>query len=219
MKNLRQQNDFRFEKVGNKRLPDEGKLPISVYPVAVWKSAKFLVQAYAEKNDIIRLSVNIIKDREHIEGVHFKWKDGITWDELQASDILPPPNCQSSYGGGFFRPMLNEFNTSRYCTHAEEYGNRGTLYKSTVSPCVSYISLLSKELATWFLITISLMYTTVYHSPSGCTALFIKNAVGYQDRDAVEVYPSQTDVVNVSNMRHLWILPEKLDFAWRRQSA
>lgn len=44
----------------------------------------------------------------------------------------------------------------------------------------------------------------------------IKGAVGYADRDAVEVYPSQRDVVNVANMRHLWILPEPLPFAWRR---
>ncbi|MGK3116687.1 DUF7694 domain-containing protein [Candidatus Pantoea formicae] len=44
----------------------------------------------------------------------------------------------------------------------------------------------------------------------------IKNAVGYSDRDALEVYPRQRDVVNVANMRHLWILPEPLAFAWRK---
>ncbi|WP_350534474.1 DUF7694 domain-containing protein [Atlantibacter hermannii] len=46
----------------------------------------------------------------------------------------------------------------------------------------------------------------------------IKNAVGYADRDAVEIYPADRDVVNVANMRHLWILPEPLPFAWRRDS-
>ncbi|MBC3253529.1 hypothetical protein H8I91_25005 [Serratia fonticola] len=44
----------------------------------------------------------------------------------------------------------------------------------------------------------------------------IKNAVGYADRDAVEVYPAAADVVNVANIRHLWVMPEKLGFAWRR---
>lgn len=43
----------------------------------------------------------------------------------------------------------------------------------------------------------------------------IKNAVGYEDSDAVEVYPRTQDVVNVSNMRHLWVMPEPLRFAWR----
>ncbi|MGL0761287.1 DUF4222 domain-containing protein [Citrobacter freundii] len=44
----------------------------------------------------------------------------------------------------------------------------------------------------------------------------IKNAVGYADRDAVEIYPAQKDVVNVANMRHLWIVNEPLNFAWRK---
>lgn len=44
----------------------------------------------------------------------------------------------------------------------------------------------------------------------------IKNQCGYADFDAVEVYPRENDVVNVANMRHLWILPEKLSFAWRK---
>lgn len=41
----------------------------------------------------------------------------------------------------------------------------------------------------------------------------IKNELGYQDRDAVEVFPAQRDVVNVANMRHLWVLAEPLAFA------
>ncbi|KKC63177.1 hypothetical protein WG82_13345 [Citrobacter amalonaticus] len=44
----------------------------------------------------------------------------------------------------------------------------------------------------------------------------IKNAVGYEDRDAVEIYPAQKDVVNVANMRHLWLVNEPLTFAWRK---
>jgi hypothetical protein len=44
----------------------------------------------------------------------------------------------------------------------------------------------------------------------------IKGAVGYADRDAVEIYPRDSDVVNVANMRHLWITPEPLTFAWRK---
>ena len=43
----------------------------------------------------------------------------------------------------------------------------------------------------------------------------LKAEAGYADRDAVEVYPAQCDVVNVANMRHLWVLAEPLPFAWR----
>lgn len=43
----------------------------------------------------------------------------------------------------------------------------------------------------------------------------IKNAVGFSEYDAVEVYPKASDLVNVANMRHLWILPEPLPFVWR----
>ena len=44
----------------------------------------------------------------------------------------------------------------------------------------------------------------------------LKSQAGYYDRDAVEVYPNGRDVVNVANMRHLWILPQELDFKWRK---
>lgn len=45
----------------------------------------------------------------------------------------------------------------------------------------------------------------------------LKREAGYGDFDAVEVFPPDTDVVNVANMRHLWILPaDTLAFAWRR---
>ena len=44
----------------------------------------------------------------------------------------------------------------------------------------------------------------------------IKQETGHGDRFAVEVYPSDDDVVNVGNLRHLWILPEPPAFAWRR---
>ena len=47
----------------------------------------------------------------------------------------------------------------------------------------------------------------------------IKREVGYGLRDAVEVYPSDRDVVNVANMRHLWILPYELYFKWSHDLA
>lgn len=49
----------------------------------------------------------------------------------------------------------------------------------------------------------------------------IKAACGYGSRDAVEVYPPDDDVVNISNMRHLWIFPEgeRLPFVWRNPKA
>lgn len=46
----------------------------------------------------------------------------------------------------------------------------------------------------------------------------IKREAGYGDRDAVEVFPPDADVVNVANIRHLWILSSgHLPFAWRKK--
>lgn len=44
---------------------------------------------------------------------------------------------------------------------------------------------------------------------------WIKAQCGYPERDAVEVYPPTWDIVNVANMRHLWVLEGYLPFAWR----
>lgn len=43
----------------------------------------------------------------------------------------------------------------------------------------------------------------------------IKSECGFGDLDAVEVYPRDADVVNVANMRHLWLLPEPSALVWR----
>lgn len=44
----------------------------------------------------------------------------------------------------------------------------------------------------------------------------IKSGCGFGDRDAVEAFPKDKDVVNVANMRHLWIVsPEYSKFFWR----
>lgn len=45
----------------------------------------------------------------------------------------------------------------------------------------------------------------------------LKREAGYGLADAVEVYPSDADIVNVANMRHLWILPGELPFKWRHR--
>ncbi len=46
----------------------------------------------------------------------------------------------------------------------------------------------------------------------------IKRQAGYGDRFAVEVYPEDACLVNLSNMRHLWVYPEgeRAAFAWER---
>lgn len=45
----------------------------------------------------------------------------------------------------------------------------------------------------------------------------LKREAGYGDHEAVEVFPPDRDVVNVANIRHLWILPAgHLPFAWRK---
>lgn len=42
----------------------------------------------------------------------------------------------------------------------------------------------------------------------------IKHDVGYGDHYAIEVYPKDIDVVNVANMRHIWVLPAPLYVGW-----
>lgn len=45
----------------------------------------------------------------------------------------------------------------------------------------------------------------------------LKHEAGYGDCEAVEVFPTDRDVVNVANIRHLWILPAGLlPFVWRK---
>lgn len=44
----------------------------------------------------------------------------------------------------------------------------------------------------------------------------IKNNVGYADLQAIEIFPKERDLVNVANMRHLWVLPYTLEFGWYR---
>ena len=45
----------------------------------------------------------------------------------------------------------------------------------------------------------------------------LKSECGRGDKMAVEIYPPDCDVVNVANMRHLWVLTESLPFGWRRK--
>jgi len=45
----------------------------------------------------------------------------------------------------------------------------------------------------------------------------LKRECGYGDRDAVEVFPADDDVVNVANMRHLFVMLDALPYAWRRK--
>lgn len=43
----------------------------------------------------------------------------------------------------------------------------------------------------------------------------VKRQVGFADWWAVEIYPRDEDIVNVANMRHLWLLARPL-FGWFR---
>lgn len=43
----------------------------------------------------------------------------------------------------------------------------------------------------------------------------IKDECGFGNHTAVEIFPAEEDVVNVANMRHLWVLPEKPSYCWR----
>jgi hypothetical protein len=44
----------------------------------------------------------------------------------------------------------------------------------------------------------------------------LKVECGRGDKTAVEVYPAEADVVNVANMRHLWILETPPPFVWKK---
>lgn len=46
----------------------------------------------------------------------------------------------------------------------------------------------------------------------------LKRECGRGAFDAVEVYPADRDIINVANLRHLWVfLEQPLDFAWRTE--
>lgn len=42
----------------------------------------------------------------------------------------------------------------------------------------------------------------------------VKTAIGFGDTFGVEAYPEIINVVNVANMRHIFLLPERPDWAW-----
>jgi len=47
----------------------------------------------------------------------------------------------------------------------------------------------------------------------------LKRECGRGGMDAVEIFPADRDVVNVANMRHLWVVPNGVDFKWRNSIA
>jgi hypothetical protein len=46
--------------------------------------------------------------------------------------------------------------------------------------------------------------------------LEIKRQVGMADKYAIEIYPPEQDIVNLSNHRHLWVLDKPLDIGWKK---
>lgn len=44
----------------------------------------------------------------------------------------------------------------------------------------------------------------------------LKRECGRGDKDALEVYPADVDIVNVANMRHLFFPPTPVIFKWKR---
>lgn len=42
----------------------------------------------------------------------------------------------------------------------------------------------------------------------------VKREIGYSHWYAVEIYPRDKDIVNVANMRHLWMLARPLNLGW-----
>lgn len=46
----------------------------------------------------------------------------------------------------------------------------------------------------------------------------IKEIIGYGDMWGLEVYPPSDSIVNVANMRHIFLFPNKPEFAWGRSA-
>lgn len=44
----------------------------------------------------------------------------------------------------------------------------------------------------------------------------LKREAGYAELEAVEVFPPDSEIVNVANIRHIWILPKPMPFSWRK---
>lgn len=47
----------------------------------------------------------------------------------------------------------------------------------------------------------------------------VKREIGFGDWYAVEIYPQDKEIVNVANMRHLWILSAPLTIGWFRNAG
>lgn len=45
--------------------------------------------------------------------------------------------------------------------------------------------------------------------------MMVKRCVGYEHRWAVEIYPPDEHIINVANMRHLWLIEEP-PYGWKR---
>jgi len=45
----------------------------------------------------------------------------------------------------------------------------------------------------------------------------LKAEAGFADAWAVEVFPPESEIVDVANMRHLFMLPEAPSFAWKKE--
>lgn len=43
----------------------------------------------------------------------------------------------------------------------------------------------------------------------------LKREAGFGDAVAVEIYPPDDDIIDVANLRHLWLLPGAPSFMWR----
>jgi len=45
----------------------------------------------------------------------------------------------------------------------------------------------------------------------------LKREAGFGEYDAVEIYPQDRDLVNVASMRHLFVMNEPFELAWRKK--
>ena len=59
----------------------------------------------------------------------------------------------------------------------------------------------------------------VFEAQAKLEAVYAAYADEDADFDALELYPVNSDVVNVANLRHLWVMRDLVSFAWRGAPA
>jgi hypothetical protein len=112
---------------------------------------------------------------------------------------------------------MKKFNENFIRISKEEWQNDADTTRIEVWRCEKYLVQIFQENAVKRLSVNKTKQNSSGRWKDGITwdeLMKIKNDCGFKNFWAVEIYPPHNNVVNVSNMRHLWILNKKPSFAW-----